>query len=299
MAGDGVDGLAGGPDRRLELLLHDRLDTRVDRGDEGVPGPTLDLPGVAEHASHAVHGNPFVAGFATEVLVVLLLDSGAPHHRGPVHGGVALVLRLVELALGDRAEVAEQVRGVDAVRRRVGTHTDRLGQHGGVVLALLQDGHRGLLRDVLGDRDRLVGRAVPACAGHRPGLPAQQRARRDVVVRRADGVRDSPEEGLLSSRIHLPQQRAVDRHHPGGAVRDERAAHVVDDQAPGRLHDDLAHRLLRSLRLVGLATEHLQVPQPREQRDEQGEHDGLHHDQAQGAALPRRRPDPVVVEAHQ
>src|SRR3712207_7827943 len=54
-----------------------------------------------------------------------------------------------ELGVGDRAEVAQDVGRVDAVRRRVVAHRLRLHDDRGVVLVLLLDRERGLLRDVL------------------------------------------------------------------------------------------------------------------------------------------------------
>ena len=128
------------------------------------PARPVDLTRVAEHAAHRVDGDPLVARAAAEVLVVLLLQPGPADDRRAVHRVVALVLGLVELLDGDRAEVAEHVRGVDAVRRGVGADALRLDQHRREVLALLHDRDRDLLTDVLGDRHRLVGRAVPAGA---------------------------------------------------------------------------------------------------------------------------------------
>jgi hypothetical protein len=75
------------------------------------------------------------------------------------------------------------------------------------------------------------------------------------------------------------EQRPVDGHHPGGAVGDQRATHVVDDETAGGLDHQLADRLLGGLGLVRLATEHLHVPEPREQREEQREHQRLDDDE--------------------
>ena len=93
------------------------LDLGVDRGDERVAGLALDLAVVAEHATHGVDRHPPVAGHAAQPGVVLLLDAGAADRRGAVDRAVAVRLGLVELVLGDRAEVAEHVGEVDAVRR--------------------------------------------------------------------------------------------------------------------------------------------------------------------------------------
>ena len=101
------------------------------------------------------------------------------------------------------------------------------------------------------------------------------------------------------SRCHLAQQRAVDRDHPRRAVGDQRTAHVVDDQAALRLHDDLADRLRGGLRLVGVAADDLEVLEPREQGGEQREDQHLDHDEPQAARALRSSPvrRPVVSRA--
>ena len=138
------------------------------------PGLLGDLAVVAQHAAHRVDGDPLVAGHAAQPAVVGLLDAGPADLGGAVDGDVGVLLGGVELVLGDRAEVAEQVRGVDAVRLGVGAHRLLGGHHGGVVLGLLEDPQRDLLLDVGGDRDRLVGRAVPARAADTAGVTAVQ-----------------------------------------------------------------------------------------------------------------------------
>ena len=166
--------------RLVELLLDVSLHLGVDRGDQRVPGGRLDLAGVAQHAAHGVDRHLLVAGLAAQALVVGLLDAGPADDRGAVDRGVVVLVRLVELALGDRAEVAEHVGRVDAVRRGVGAHALLLRQHAGVVLGLLEHLDRDLLRDVAGHRHRLVGRAVPAGARLGPGLAAEQHPRLDL-----------------------------------------------------------------------------------------------------------------------
>ena len=245
------------------------------------PARALHLAGVAEHAAHRVDRDPLVARPAAEVLVVLLLQPGPADHGRAVHGGVVLGLGLVELGLGDRAEVAEHVGGVDAVRRRVGPHVLGLHQHRREVLLLLHDRDGDLLADVLGDRHGLVGRAVPAGARDRAGLAAQQRARLDLLGRDVHGLGEPGQQGGLLVVAHLVQHGPVEADHPGGAVGDQRAAHVVDDQAARGLHHELADGLLGGLRLVGLPAEHLHVPEPGEQGHEQRQHQRLDHDQAQ------------------
>ncbi len=291
--GDGVAGGASGLDRLLELLLDDSLDARVDGGDERVTGPAVGLAGGAEHPAHGVDGDRAVAREAAQVLVVLLLQPRPAHDRGAVHRLVLGRLRLVELLLGDRAQVAQQVGGVDAVRRGIGAHGLLLDEHRREVLALLHDRDRDLLPDVLGHRHRLVGRPVPAGARLRAALTAQQGALADRLGRASDRAGQPPQQRVLLPLGHLGQHGAVDADHPGSAAGHQRTSHVVDDQSARRLHDELAHRLLGRLRLVGLAAEHLEIPQPGEEGDEQREHQGLDHDQSQATFGQAARPHPT------
>ena len=164
-----VEGAPRGRDRGVQLLLHVSLHLGVDRGDQRVTGLRLGLTRVAQHATHGVDRDQLAPGLTTQVGVVGLLDPGPADHRGAVDRVVLRLVRLVELALGDRAEIAEHVRPVDAVRRGVGAHALLLRQHPGVVLGLLQHLDRDLLLHVASHRDRLVGRAVPAGPLDRPG----------------------------------------------------------------------------------------------------------------------------------
>ena len=175
--------------------------------------------------------------------------------------------------------------GVDAVRLGVGAHALLLRQHGRVVLGLLEHLHRDLLRDVTGDRHRLVRRPVPAGALHRARLTAEQGAGEDLVVLHVDHPGELAQGRLPDVAGQLAQQGAVDADHPAAAVGHQRPALVVHDQAARRLHDDVADRLLRRLRPVAVAGEDLDVPEPREQRREQRQHEGLHHEEAQAALL--------------
>ena len=197
-----------------------------------------------------------------------------------------MLLRRIELVLGDRAEVAEHVREVDAVGARVGADALLLGEHGGVVLGLLEDLQRDPLLHVGGDRDRLEGRAVPAGAGDAPLVTAGDQPGLDLLGRQRHGARDPGDQLVAGAVVELVEHRAVQRDHPRAAVGDQRAAHRVDDQAAGRLLDDLAHRLRRRLRLVVGAADDLQVVEPHEQGREQREDERLddHEPQPPGRA---------------
>ncbi len=255
------------------------------------PGVDWISPRVAEHPTHRVDGHLLVAGLAAQPRVVRLLDAGAAHDRGAVDRVVVVLLRLIELALGDRAQVAEHVGTVHAERRGVGADALLLGQHAGVVLGLLEHLDRDLLRDVAGHRHGLVRRAVPAGALHRPGLPAQHHALVDLPERHLHDRGELLHRRLALRLGQLADQRPVDADHPAAAVGDQRTAHVVHDQAASRLHDDVADGLLGSCGPVALACEHLHVPEPREQRQEQCEDHRLHDEQTQATLLRGVRPD--------
>ncbi len=266
-----------------ELLLDDRLHLGVDGGDEGVAGRALDHAVVAEHPAHRVDGDAVVAGQPAQPLVVLLLDAGTADDRGAVEGAVVALCGEVVLVLGDRAEVAEHVREVDAERARVGADVLLLGEHARVVLGLLEHAQCDVLRDVGGDRHRLVGRAVPADVADAAGVAARDEAGLDVLGGGVDDHRDPADQLGALVLLELAEQGAVDRDHPGRAVGDERAALAVDDEAALRLHDDVADRLVGGLGLVGLAADDLEVVEPHEERREQGEDERLHDDEPQPA----------------
>ena len=78
------------------------------------PGVGVDVAVVAEHAAHRVDGDLGGSPAAAQPLVVLLLDAGAPDDRGAVDDWSPASWRGVELVVGDRAEVAQDVGEVDA-----------------------------------------------------------------------------------------------------------------------------------------------------------------------------------------
>ena len=283
--GDLVVGLPRGLDRRGQLLLDHRLHPRVDRRHQGVPGLRGHLGLVADHPAHRVDRHLLVAGHPAQPRVVLLLDAGPAHHRGAVDGPVAVLLRLVVLLAGDRAEVAEQVRGVDAVRRRVGAQALLLGGHAREVLGLLEHPQRHRLGHVDRDRHRLERRPVPAVPLHGLVVAARREQPVDPRHRHVGHPRDAVQQRALLVVRQLGQGAAVDRDHPRGAVRDQRPALVVDDQPALRLDDDLADRLRGGLGGVLVTADDLQVVEPDQQRREQREHQRLDHHQPEPAAV--------------
>ena len=194
-------------------------------------------------------------------------------------------LRRVELVLGDRAEVAEHVREVDAERARVGAHALLLGEHGRVVLGLLEDPQRDPLLHVGGDRDGLVRRAVPAGAGDAALVAAGDQPGLDLPWSAATTARATRATQLVARAVvELAEQRAVERDHPGGAVGDQRAAHGVDDQAARAAARRSRAPTARPPGPGSLAADDLEVVEPGEEGREQREHQRLDDDQPQPPA---------------
>ena len=183
----------------------------------------------------------------------------------------------LELTGRDRAEIADDVGEVHAVRPRVGALALLLGDDGRVVLRLLQDPQGDGLPDVGGHRHRLVGRAVPG--GQRV---------LDLPPRGGDRVCEPAQRHGALAVGQPGQQGAVDGDLPGGAVGHQRPALVVDDEPALRLDHHLTQRLGRRRLPVGVARDDLEVVKPREQGGEEREDEHADDDQAQPRALGAR-----------
>ena len=278
-----------------QLALHDALHLGVDGRHERVAGLAGHLAVVAEHPAHRVDGDGAVAGHAPQPPVVLLLDTGAADDRGAVDRRVPVVLRLVVLVGGDRAEVPQHVREVDAERPRVAADALLLGQHRGIVLRLLEDPQGHGLADVGGDGDGLVRRAVPADAHLAVVVTARDQLRPDAGGVHVEDVGEPLHHDVRAVLAELAQHGAVEADHPGRPVGHQRSALVVDDQPSLGLHDDVAQRLGGGAGVVGVAADDLEVVQPDEQGGEQGEDQGLDDEHPHPAALApvgRARRDP-------
>ena len=199
-----------------------------------------------------------------------LLEPGPADDRGAVHRCRCSSLAWSSSSVGDRAEVAEQVRGVDAVRRRVGAHVLRLGEHRREVLALLHDRDRDLLRG----RPWRPGPAGRASRSSR--CPATDPARRTAACvawtscsGRSTAPREPAAAACCSSSVILCSsvRSTVTTHDVRLATSGRPMSSTIRPR--GRLHDDVADRLLGGLGLVAVAAEHLEVPQPPEERQEQ------------------------------
>jgi hypothetical protein len=273
--GDGVD----------QRVLDDLLQLGVDAGDDVVAG----LAGVVGHGALdgavLVDGQGTHARFAAQLRVVLRLEAGAADQLGALHDDVAPVLLRRELLVGDRTEVPDEVCGVGVLGARVLAHRLDAGHDAGIILGALHDAQRDGGVDVLGDRDRLVRRAVPA---HRRLLgalgAAQLHGGEDVGVLHVEGLGQTLEDGLAV--VVLPaEDGAVDRHDDAGAVLHERAAGGVEDQAAVGRGDDVADAVLGRGGLVLVAGDDLQVVEAPEQRDHEREDEDLQHDQPQTGPL--------------
>ena len=278
-------GRPGELDRVGELALDDALHLGVDRGDQGVAGLAGDLAVVAQHPAHRVDGDGAVAGHAAQPPVVLLLDTGPADDRGAVDRRVVGLLRDVVLVGGDRAQVAEHVGQVDPERPRVAAHALLLGQHGRVVLGLLEDPQGDGLADVGGHGDGLVRRTVPADADLAAVVAAGDQLGVDPGGLDVEHVGQPLDHHLGAVVAELAQQGPVDADDPGGAVGHERAALCVDDQAALGLHHDVAQRLRGRAGVVGLPAHDLEVVEPGEQGGEQREHQRLDDQHPQPAPL--------------
>ena len=287
--------VAGTHDRGLELLLGLGLDPRVDRGDEVVAGRRLGLGQHAGDAALVVDRQGLHAGRPAQVFVVLALEAGPAdqvgalqHPLGPGAGRLAGRGPGGQLLVGDRPEVAELVGRVGAQRLCVLADRAELGRHPGEVLAPLHDLQRHRRAGLVGDRDRLVRRAVEAPGGGQRSLAAAQPGPLPHVGERlADHLRDLRDQ--LAPAVLLTQHRGpTDRDDQRGPVAGQRTATGVEDHAASGRGDDLAGAVLGGGLLVVLRREDLEVPQPPEQRDQQRQHEDLEDHQSQPAALAHR-----------
>ena len=228
-------------ERELELLALDRL--ALGERPLGPPeGVDLDA------------GRP---GLAAQVAVVGVLQAALPHDGALRHAAEA---RLLELARADLAHGAEDLRrqlivGIGAQEHRLHVHARELVlalqdvvAHGGADVLLERDVGVGQQLLLLGDlADHL--RLPHAQDGPQPGqqLVAPGAGRRDLVGPQLHGDRDP--------------------------VVHEDAAVAVEHVAARRRHDDVADLVVRRLRQVLVARQHLQVPQAEE---DDGEHRQRH-----------------------
>jgi hypothetical protein len=99
------------------------------------------------------------------------------------------------------------------------------------------------------------------------------------LVRHAEQVGEAVQHG--DPAVLLPLQRdPVDRDHERRLVRRPGLAGVVDDQPARCGGDDVTHLVVGGRLLVLRSREHLQVPQPAHQGEQQRDHEHAKDDQA-------------------
>ena len=143
----------------------------IDVRDDVVARHRLGLRDRACHASHLIDRECRDAGDPAQLNVVLGLETVTPHEIPcPQSRGIGAVSLGVELLLRDRSHVSEDVGDIGLEGPGVLAHGGKLGGHAGEVGAPFHDGERRLRPHVLGDRDRLVGRPIPAHGEWRSAL---------------------------------------------------------------------------------------------------------------------------------
>ena len=230
----------------------------------------------ADRVAHGVHLEDGLAGHAAQVVLVDPLDAGLAD-LVPPDVRLGLVHPVLELDVVDLADVADDVGSTGA--EGVAAHRDPLDGHGGEQLLVLLDVDLQLLGGILGHGHRRV-----------PGVPLVV----DPVEQLLDrGRRAVPGElvGQAAQHVHglgvveLGEPDPVDGDDDGDPVVDQHRAVAVED-APARgldLHDPDAVRLggLRER----LRRQHLQVPEPGEERHEERDDHDAEHAEAQAGRL--------------
>lgn len=267
--------LAGGLHRLVQLVLGDPLDAGVDAGDEvGAGGARVGL-GLADDAAEVVDLVAGDAGLAAQRLVVLAFQAGAADLVGAQVGRVG-VLGLLQFLVGDRREVAEDLGGVGLAGGGVAAYGHGFGGDAGEVLGAFADLQGLLDGGLVGDGDRLVGRAVPA--GLRGLGVAEPDLVDDVLGLHAEDAGELGEDGLAVV-LHLQQVGAGGGDDEPGLVVGEGDAAGVQDRAAGGGLDDLLDVVAGGLLGVLVALADLEVPEAAAEGGEEGEDEDLDDDE--------------------
>ena len=243
-----------------ERLLRRPLELVVDREPEAVAGLRhLAELALAGHAPERVDVHAPEAGLSAEVRVVGSLDPGL---ADPVAGGESPRLSLGQLLGRDLGLVAEDLRCDRSllVPAQVGLgdlHSGKLGlvleQEGRPAIAHVgADGHRC---------QRIVGELLGDLGAH--DLRAQ-----------AEDAGEAEEHRVPAGVGHVLERRRPHLDERSGHVGDEHVAVPVDDRAALRLEAEAADLVVLRVREVLVARDHLQRPEPEEERaeDDDGEH---------------------------
>ena len=274
--GVAVDLLAGVLHRLRQLFLREGLHPGVDAGDDAGAGLGLVALGLADDPAEVVDLVAGDAGLAAQIAVVRALQAGAADLVGAQQRRVG-VLGLLDLLVGDRGEVAEDLGGVGLAGGGVAADRGGLGADAGEVLGALADLEGLLGGGLVGDRDRLVGGAVPA------GLRGLGVAEPDLVadllrhMPRTSASRPStalPSSFIFSSSVRLAETTRRVWLSASGTPRASR----MEPRVAGC--DDLLDVVALGLVGVLLAVADLQVPEPAAEGQQQGEDQDLDGDEA-------------------
>jgi len=165
--------------RPHELVFHDRLQMGIQARDQVLARFGIELLEGASDSTGSVHRKRGDAGLSPHFLVVVRLQTRATDNVGasqPVGCGRRPLF--VELLLGHRTEVTQQMRGVDVEGGGVFANRIESRINAPIHLPLFHDGESRLRINVLSDRHRLVRGAVPA---HRRWLRVLGSARLQAV----------------------------------------------------------------------------------------------------------------------
>ena len=278
-AGAGADGAVLGRDELSERAVADVLHGALERKAHIGPLRGLHLAHYLHDVAVGVRDHRALAVVARQKVVVVLLDAGAAHHVVELDG--APLARRGEVVLGDRAGVAQHVRGERAVRV--------------VAHAALLDVHAGKRVGMLGDEGRVAQARV---ARHHALALRAGRGVLDAlahhVVRHAEQRREPQHDVAVVGHVGIGQ------HGERRAVSHERKAVGVADEAAGGglAHRGVFVRLRRAAKLLRL--EDLHHPELGRERAEDGGGEHAHRDEAglQAVGGVRRRARRGARAAH-
>ena len=266
--------------RPHELVFHDGLQTGVQTRDQVLPRLGIELFEGAGHPTSGVHRERGDAGLSPHFLVVVRLQARATDDVGtsqPVGCGCRPLL--LELFLGQRTEVTQQVSGVDVEGGGVFANRIESRIDTPIHLPLFHDGERRLRINVLGDRHRLVRGAVPA---HRRRLrvlgPARLQAVGDFLRGEVQDPSQSLDHGIAAIGL-AAELDLVHRDHQRRAIRHQGSTDLVEDKTTNRGFDDFANGVVHGGDLVFLPRHDLEVEQPPDQGENEGKHEGPKHEQ--------------------
>lgn len=267
--------LAGVLHGLLELLLRYGLHAGVDAGDDARAALALLALGLADDPAEVVDLIAGDGGLAAQIAVVRTLQTGPADLVGAQERRAG-VLGLVDLLVGHRREVTEHLGGVGVAGLGVAAHGGGFGADAGERLGAFADLEGLLGGGLVGDRDRLVGRTVPA--GLRGLGVAQPDLVADLLLGHPEHLGQPAEHGLAVV-LHLQQLGTARGDDQAGLVVGQRHPARIEDRAAGGGLDDLLDVVVLRLGGVLLAVADLQIPEPAAEGEQQGEDQDLDRDE--------------------